>query len=188
MPAVNQFPNEATSFEDDDYMGIDQKVGSVYVTKKIKKSNAFPKSYFRTSMGNPPLSFAPGALFSPVIFNQCPVNTNSEYDTATGRFTPLNLGIYELSLACRGQGLVVGDIPSFGIYGGSGGNSLLCSIEQAAYLGSGGSAGVSIGFISIIIDHSVAGHFYRILVNNTSANTLTITPGGNSYFMGRRIA
>lgn len=188
MPAVNQFPNEATIFNDDDYMGIDQKVGSDYVTKKIKKSNAFPKSYFRTSMGNPPLGFAAGAILSPVIFNQCPINTNSEYDTATGRFTPLQLGIYELSLACRGQGLVVGDVPTFGIYGGASGNTFLCSIANAAYDGGGGPAGVSLGFISILVDHSVAGHFYRVLLINPSVNTLTITPGGNSYFMGKRIA
>jgi hypothetical protein len=188
MPAVNQFPNEATSFEDDDYMGIDQKVGSAYVTKKIKKSNAFPKSYFRTSMGNPPLGFAAGSIFQPVIFNQCPINTNNEYDITTGRFTPLQLGIYELSLACRGQGLVVGEFPSFGIYGGASGTTFLCSIQNAAYDGGGGPAGVSRGFTSIIIDHSVAGHFYRVLLNNTSVNTLTITPGGDSYFMGRRIA
>jgi hypothetical protein len=188
MPAVNQFPNEASSFEDDDYMGIDQKVGSTYVTKKIKKSNAFPKSYFRTSMGNPPLTFAAGAVFSPVIFNQCPVNTNNEYDIATGRFTPLQLGIYELSLACRGQGLVVGEFPSFGIYGGASGSTFLCSIQNAAYDGGGGPAGVSRGFTSIIINHSVAGDFYRVLLNNTSVNTLSITPGGDSYFMGKRIA
>jgi hypothetical protein len=188
MPAINQFTNEATSFEDDDYIGIDQKVGSVYVTKKIKKSNAFKKSYFRTSMGNPPLSFASGAVLSPVIFNQCPVNTNSEYDITTGRFTPLNLGIYELSLACRGQGLVVGDIPSFGIYGGASGTTSLCSIQNAAFDGGGGPAGISRGFISIIIDHSVAGHFYRVLVTNPSVNSLEITPAGDSYFMGKRIA
>ncbi len=188
MPAVNQFPNEATSFEDDDYMGIDQKVGSDYVTKKIKKSNAFPKSYFRTSMGNPPLSFAAGAILSPVIFNQCPINTNNEYSTVTGRFTPLNLGIYELSLACRGQGLVVGDVPSFAIYGGSSGNTFLCSIQNAAYDGGGGPQGVSRGFTSIIINHSVPGDFYRILLMNPSVNTLSITPGGDSYFMGKRIA
>jgi hypothetical protein len=188
MPAVNQFTNEATSFEDDDYMGIDQKIGSAYVTKKIKKSNAFPKSYFRTSMGNPPLSFAAGAILAPVIFNSCPINTNSEYDTATGRFTPLHLGIYELSLACRGQGLVVGDVPSFAIYGGAGGNTFLCSTQSPAYDGGIGPAGVSRGFTSIIINHSVAGDFYRILLMNPSANTLTITPGGDSYFMGNRIA
>jgi hypothetical protein len=188
MPAVSEFPNEATSFEDDDYMGIDQKVGSLYVTKKIKKSNAFPKSYFRTSMGNPPLGFSAGAILSPVIFNQCPVNTNSEYNTSTGRFTPLHLGIYELSLACRGQGLVVGDIPIFAIYGGASGNTFLCSIQSAAYNAGGGPAGVSRGFTSIIIDHSVAGDFYRILLTNPSANSLTITPGGDSYFMGKRIA
>jgi hypothetical protein len=188
MPQVNQFPIEATSFEDDDYMGIDQKVGSDYVTKKIKKSNAFPKSYFRTSMGNPPLSFAAGAILSPVIFNQCPINTNNEYSTVTGRFTPLNLGIYELSLACRGQGLVVGDVPSFAIYGGSSGNTFLCSIQNAAYDGGGGPQAISRGFTSIIINHSVPGDFYRILLMNPSVNTLSITPGGDSYFMGKRIA
>jgi hypothetical protein len=188
MPAINLFANEATQLNADDYIGIDQKVGSVYVTKKIKKSNALPNSFFRTSMGNPPLSFSAGAVFSPVIFNQCPINTLNEYDTTTGRFTPTKLGLYELSLACRGQGLNVGDIPSFGIYGGASGTTLLCSIQNAAFDGGVGPAGVSRGFVSIIIEHATAGHFYRVLVNNPSSNTMEITPAGDSYFMGKRLA
>lgn len=183
MPAINQFIHEATSLNDDDYIGVDQKVGSVYVTKKIKKSNAFPVSYFRTAMGNPPLTFATGSVFSPVIFNAAALNPNSEYNTTNGRFTPLKLGIYELSLAVVAQGLSAGDTASVGIYGGASGTTLLAQVAPEA-----GSDGRIRGFVSIIIDHSTAGHFYRVLVNNSSGSTLEITPDGSTYFMGKRIA
>jgi hypothetical protein len=187
MPAINEFPLEATSFEADDYIGIDQKVGSVYVTKKIKKSNAFPLSYFKTAMGNPPTDFAAGGVLLPMIFNGVSFDANSEYNTTNGRFTPANIGVYELSLAMRGQGLVVGDIPTFGIYGGATGGTLIATIANAAF--DSGGDGISRGFVSVLINHTVAGHYYRVLINNPSANIMTVTPDNtSSFFMGKRIA
>lgn len=189
MPQINQFINEATELAADDYLGVDKKVGSAYVTSKIKKSNAFPVSFFRTSMGNPPLTFAAGAIFSPIIFNATALNTLNEYDTTNGRFTPTKLGIYELSFAVRGQGLIVGDIPSFGIYGGASGSTLMATIQSAAFDGGGAPQGVVRGFTSIIINHSVAGHFYRCLVNNSSSQIMSIVPdSSSSFFQGKRLA